>query len=499
MVIDRDVARSVPRCCYGFIIFLVVNVYLLWGVALPASHAPTLVDYDIIIQPFRIGASTTMAVVPLLVLGLELGPQQVRKAFRKTLFPCSALGSVIGLLAFIGATLSPGGSVLYALSGVLVGLGNSCCFLLWGIVLTRLSAEGCTLVLLLSGVGSGVLNLVLFSIPSTLGYPIVAILLILSLGGLQMSLRELPSPSTARTKLPAWQRLKNLAANLGEPLLCVCALALAFNVFREVAFAQVGGTALVNAISMLGLIVGTGSMLAVLVLFRVKVPEVSGIYPLAMLVVAACMIPFPFVGANFCLPFVLVISVFYLLVETLFKGVVAQYARNSGEPALLVFGFGFGVEFAAMAAGSLMGALPRGTDGENQVMYVIALVLLCMYLLVLPLVSAYRKHKGKASGANETAAPVQERVVIRHVNADELQQRCEAIAAQTGITPSELPVMVLLASSQTVAAISRDLSLSENTIRSHSKAIYRKLDVHSKQELIDLVANCNNNSAPADH
>ena len=49
--------------------------------------------------------------------------------------------------------------------------------------------------------------------------------------------------------------------------------------------------------------------------------------------------------------------------------------------------------------------------------------------------------------------------------------------------------MVHLAAGQTVAAISRELSLSENTIRSHSKAIYRKLDVHSKQELIDLVGN----------
>lgn len=157
---------------------------------------------------------------------------------------------------------------------------------------------------------------------------------------------------------------------------------------------------------------------------------------------------------------------------------------------MTAFGFAFGIEFAMMGVGSLMGALPRGAGGENQVMYVIALVLLCMYLLVVPLVSAYRKHKGKVDGPGMEASNfVQERVVIRPVDADELQQRCEAIAARSGISQSELAVMVLLAAGQTVAAISRRLSLSENTIRSHSKAIYRKLDVHSKQELIDLVAN----------
>lgn len=98
MVINRDVVKNVPLCCYGFIIFLVVNVYLLWGVALPASHAQTLCDYDAIIQPFRFGASGTMAIVPLLVLVAELSANRIRKILRTMLLPCAALGSVLGLL-----------------------------------------------------------------------------------------------------------------------------------------------------------------------------------------------------------------------------------------------------------------------------------------------------------------------------------------------------------------------------------------------------------------
>lgn len=483
VVINRSAIRRVPLCCYGFIIFLVVNVYLLWGVALPTSPTMSLPDYDAIILPFRLGASSTMAIVPLLFLGIELGPAALRELANKALFPCAALGSVMGLLCFVGATLSVDSPFLYGLSGILVGVGNSCCFLLWGVVLARMEPEGCTFMLLLSGVVSGILNLVLFSVPSTLGYPMLAILLVLSLVGLQASLSELPAHVPERDGLSNKQRIKDMVVRLGESMLCVCALGLAFNVFREVTFAQVGGTSVVNAISMLGLILGTGVLLGILIAFKAKVPEVSGIYPLATLVVAACMIPFPFVPAAYCLPFVFVISVFYLLVETLFKGAMAQYARTSGESALATFAFGFGVEFAVMAAGSYMGAIPRGESGENQVMYVIALALLCMYLLVVPLVSAHRKRKERVAGE------VQERIVIRSVDADELQLRCEQIAAQSGITQSELSVMVHLAAGQTVAAISRELSLSENTIRSHSKAIYRKLDVHSKQELIDLVGN----------
>ena len=39
----------------------------------------------------------------------------------------------------------------------------------------------------------------------------------------------------------------------------------------------------------------------------------------------------------------------------------------------------------------------------------------------------------------------------------------------------------------TVARIAEDLVVTENTIRTHSKRIYAKLDIHKKQELLDLI------------
>ena len=41
---------------------------------------------------------------------------------------------------------------------------------------------------------------------------------------------------------------------------------------------------------------------------------------------------------------------------------------------------------------------------------------------------------------------------------------------------------------RTMAAIAERLVISENTVRSHSKHIYAKLDVHSKQEILGLIA-----------
>ena len=35
--------------------------------------------------------------------------------------------------------------------------------------------------------------------------------------------------------------------------------------------------------------------------------------------------------------------------------------------------------------------------------------------------------------------------------------------------------------------IAEELVISENTVRTHAKRIYAKLDIHKKQDLIDLV------------
>ena len=61
------------------------------------------------------------------------------------------------------------------------------------------------------------------------------------------------------------------------------------------------------------------------------------------------------------------------------------------------------------------------------------------------------------------------------------------IAVDAMFTSRETEVFALLAQGKNKRAISRDLVLSENTIKTHIAKIYQKLDIHSQQELIDLV------------
>ena len=74
---------------------------------------------------------------------------------------------------------------------------------------------------------------------------------------------------------------------------------------------------------------------------------------------------------------------------------------------------------------------------------------------------------------------------------DRVTKQCEAIRLAFRLSDRETEVMELIARGNTVARIAEQLVVSENTIRTHSKRIYAKLDIHKKQELVDLLETFN--------
>ncbi|WP_206214136.1 LuxR family transcriptional regulator [Adlercreutzia sp. ZJ154] len=73
---------------------------------------------------------------------------------------------------------------------------------------------------------------------------------------------------------------------------------------------------------------------------------------------------------------------------------------------------------------------------------------------------------------------------------DILSEKCDKKAKERGLTPRERDVMGLLVKGRDVYHISEDLFISVNTVQFHCKNIYKKMKVHSKQELIEAVNEC---------
>ena len=70
---------------------------------------------------------------------------------------------------------------------------------------------------------------------------------------------------------------------------------------------------------------------------------------------------------------------------------------------------------------------------------------------------------------------------------DRASKQVEALRRHYGLSAREAEVMELMARGGSVPRIAEQLVVSENTIRTHSKRIYAKLDIHKKQDLIDLI------------
>lgn len=64
---------------------------------------------------------------------------------------------------------------------------------------------------------------------------------------------------------------------------------------------------------------------------------------------------------------------------------------------------------------------------------------------------------------------------------------CDRVGDAYGLSGREREVLAELVRGRTIASIAESLVLSENTIKAHTKAIYRKLDVHSREGLFECV------------
>ena len=71
--------------------------------------------------------------------------------------------------------------------------------------------------------------------------------------------------------------------------------------------------------------------------------------------------------------------------------------------------------------------------------------------------------------------------------ADRVSKRCKRLSELYGLSSREAEVMELLVRGYSGPAIAEMLFISENTMRTHSKRIYAKLDIHKKQELLVLI------------
>lgn len=112
-----------------------------------------------------------------------------------------------------------------------------------------------------------------------------------------------------------------------------------------------------------------------------------------------------------------------------------------------------------------------GTNGQT-----LCLVLFAIYLALIATSFAINTREEKASIVVEATSPNKS-----------IQQRSDQIAAEYGLSPREIEVLYLLGRGYNHGYIATQLFISENTVRTHVRHIYTKLEISSREELIELI------------
>lgn len=150
--------------------------------------------------------------------------------------------------------------------------------------------------------------------------------------------------------------------------------------------------------------------------------------------------------------------------------------RDCEEHPLVVYGIGRGVYELALTAGLALFSMTAASEFiASMSITTFYFVMACVSLLLL---NSFARISTVIRRTPLTADTPHDRT---------LDQQFDAVAARYQLSEREDEVMRLLCRGRTKRYIAETLYLSEDTVRWHSKQLYRKLDVHSKQELIDLV------------
>ena len=197
----------------------------------------------------------------------------------------------------------------------------------------------------------------------------------------------------------------------------------------------------------------------------------------------------------------------FLMIET---------ARVRQAPAVAVVASSMFIARAALLVSLVAGMVLDARDDLDGTVRAMVLVVAGIYLLSMTLVLLTRKQGKPVAGVSvsltsedvafnrpQAAAAASEageggsevRVVPEPVDQvsqaspapTPLEARAADLAATYHLTPREHEVVLLLAQGRSAPFIGNELGLATNTVRGYVQEAYAKLDVHSKQELIDLL------------
>lgn len=452
---------------FGFAAFLAMNSFSLWGFSTLPQRAFGAGAASLWCSSMMMG---NVASFFMYALAAALVP----KAFDRRPFPEAAGLLFAGIVLLLGFYLTDAEAMLFA-SGILYGIGTTCCFICWEYVFALSAAEEARKQIILGSVLAAAPFLVYVLIDRQAVLLVMLLLAMLCLASLFACLR-LPDTSGAGHGTGIGSRsavMKDTLVDLAPSLFCLAMIGLASTMLES--------GMVVEAPSFIGrgFIVYGANIASAVVLAAAwgalhRSTSITKAFMVFYPLLITALLFFPFLRGDQRMAVVFMGTFGFTLFSVVMMMSCIDCAKRTGLSLAVAYPLSAGVLYAFHHLGSDIAGLMAGSSipRESQATTAAFLLLYGCSLAVFLI-------NGR-SGAKRQAS-----VVVP--GSDIVSARCRLIADENGFSERQSEVFDLLAHGHDIPSIARRLYTSENTVRTHAKKIYASLEVHSKQDIIDLV------------
>lgn len=386
---------------------------------------------------------------------------------------------IVGILAMSGlksqtafSDLSFPALVELVVSGALIGVGDVLMSISWGRLCAALPLRKAYLFVL----GSQTAALVLYAASFFMADAVSVAAVIASVAAVAVILAKLPDLSSPAFDGP---RLNTVFGELWRPIFGTSVFAFFTGLMPWIS-GQYDGS--IEAMRVLSL----ASSAAVLLVLAVPVAlfkqnmRLENLYKLILPIFATGFLLLPIIWNGFGGVVNAFVGAGSYAAGIVLWCLAADSSRRSGLNATTSFGLAFGTTSLAGALGKAFGYFGGRTLTEGD-LTITAISLVSLYLLSMIALFVFRKKPEQAADA----APVASVPAVSPIDATRAAT-CDSLAFEHDLTEREHDTLMWLSKGQSVADIASTLGISENTAKTHIKNVYRKLGVHSKQDIIEM-------------
>lgn len=410
-------------------------------------------------------------------------------------------GYALTLYQATGGEVAP---VLPVIAGALFGGGQGACFMCWIMVYSRIGLDDALRCMVTSSILSAGILLIIGFIPSPIGlfsalFAVVAGCVTLTFfclyrvplcgqdisEGLSVS-REERNSDSVRSWLFAERR----------PLLCLVTVAFVCGAQRVVSLEGFLPQQAVHILFSVGYAVGAIVFWVSCRMFGSE-KNFYGMYAALLVIMATCGVFLAIQDVDMQGVLYAINNIVFSIVSMCMVSATLRAFRNAWQSSLFFVGIICGTMYFAIQFGRMVFVLVSETVGMNAtgILVVSVIIIYVIALVSISMGAFFRKAAGieDAKGdSDEGAEGVSEhpmhQTIISIANVTEKQLRENPVYRQKyGLTDRELDMAMLLLAGCNSSDMAKILTISVNTVKTHLKNLYTKMNVHNRRELINLL------------